>query len=197
MPYRRTAIITEAERNGDSQQVRKKGKSLYRVRCKLNIPNYRSAHDPDLAPSEAFFRYDGFVSEKGDDWWQWLFQARRFEHENSEDLILMHCRKKENVHKGVKFRLGRMTYQDQSEELRPRSSSVVLVRHPDFSVTDVELPPSIKKSLPEIERFYSMEPGERKMMRYPRVIDLHDRASWTPIDEFAIPILFSVSGNDI
>lgn len=159
------------------------GRQTYRVRCKLNIPEYVKR---DFLYSDAdrkTFKCDGYVSLRGKNWWQWLFQIRRIDHRNSNDLILMYTNNKPQSSTGLEYRQAKILYQDQSITLEPTFSEGFLFKHADYHVGKKEIRESIKRSnLPNLDNYFEMNKGEREVLRKPRVVDPMREDMWSGKD---------------
>lgn len=165
------------------------GKTRYRIRCKLNVPAYESLASSKIP--EQFFRYDGYVSPKGSGWWQWLFQLRKINHRNSEDLIFLYTQSKDTLCSSVPFRAGKIMFQDQSRDMLPTYANVVIAKHDKYRVSATDISDDLKQFMPGLRRYYEMQPGEREDMRSPSFVDLTRQDTWTEMDRMAVELLFS------
>ena len=156
---------------------------LYRVRCKLNIPNYNGREF-----RSEYFKYDGYVTEKkGSGWWHWLFQGRggdkQHVNDESDDLILMYT-KARKTQDGLKTYSGVMLTQTQEKSLVPTLSKVFLVKMPGYAMQEQKLYSAIN---PRTDRakanlFYKMVPDEAGFME--DQLDWFDLSGASSLDDF-------------
>ena len=144
-----------------------------RIRCKLNIPDYRQSADGGV------FKYDGVVG-RGRSWWTWLFQGRFNPHsELTEDLILMYTQAfgaDNDIARGALFT------QSQTDEETPSVATVALIRKPGYE---------LKKGKDSNQDSYLyLHPDEKPFMQAsPRAINLADKNEWDDDDARAIELI--------
>lgn len=181
----------------------------YRLRCKMNIPGYPGKKPKGKNEIEPIrqFQYDGYVSrvERGrgkNKWMHWLFQERPYElAEHSEDLILMHTKPKplelepfedNSITKKYEFYTGRMSYQDQSVNVIPTMTKILLVKHLERKVEKNSLSSTLEKlEFLHPELFYVPSQEEHPFVHSPRLIDTSNMAKWNALDKLAIPRLLA------
>lgn len=155
----------------------------------MNLPQYEPVSQGGL------FKYDGYVSRKGSGWWQWLFQLRRIDHQNSEDLILMYTERKPNrtlkSKTGVEMRRGVMLHQNQSTEMDPCANRIILSRLPGHQVKEAEPPSELISSILKKsgDRYFQMDRPERETARSPQIFDLHQDRDLDEIDALSVKAL--------
>ena len=175
------------------------GREKFRIRTKLNVPKYLSYDDFLNGEKPDFFKYDGYVSQNGSKWWQWLLQCRKLPHKKGdEDLILLYTSNDAELLDNYQLRTGKILYQDQSSALEPTLNNIMLVTHNGYEVIKDNLPDYMKYTIfnqsalsNKVKSRFDMIPGERKHMRDPYFIDPLNIKSWNPIDELVVPRLMA------
>lgn len=174
-----------------------RGKDSYRVRCKMNLPEYERNSD-GMHP---LLKYDGYVSKKGSGWWQWLFQLRKIDHQNSEDLILMYSERKPSKSlskkSGFEIRRGVMLHQSQSTEMEPCTNRVILTRLPGHKIEEAEPPSDVITSVltRQGDKYFQMNRPERESIRAPKIFDLHKKQDLDPVDLASLEALMDEEYN--
>jgi len=163
-----------------------------RVRCKINIPSMNSHISKP-------FKYDGYVSKKGKNWWHWLLQMRPrgSTNDDQEDLVLMYTEKPKTDAAGHIIACGVMVTQNQDKEMMPTISTICLIKNKDVTLERATIMSGVNstpmKNFPKsLDTYYKCVPkDEKRIMRDElSIIDLSDSSSWNDLDKIAVEKTF-------
>lgn len=158
--------------------------TLYRIRCKLNIPAYDQRTENSIP-----YSYDGYLGFKNCNWWNLLFQGRKGKYEDG-DLMTLYVQKPTLI-EGHQVGLGVMMTQSQDHDLTPSLSKIVLIRDNQFQIEESKIIEDDKilaasRKGKKDNTYFRIDPDESIFTdNQLDVLDIGRTLNWSPLDRFA------------